>query len=345
VRRPSGAEVGAVVAGSLAGVLAERRLVRRQVRGGDAVTVFPTLEGTREATITCADGIKLAGYEAGPAIGAGTSPLTVVFVHGYTVDSDCWSLQVRDLRQSAPGVRMVLYDHRGHGASEVGPAKSDTIEQLGRDLSEVLRQRVPAGPVLLVGHSMGGMTIMALAEQQPELFGQQVVGVALIDTSSAGMGAVSLGLPAALATPMERLLPYAARVAPLNRRAERLRAADSDLARMVNARIAFAPGASTAEHAAMARMQAPIKLETMASFLPTFVTHDRTAALAALTGIPVVIMVGELDVLTPPSHSKVMADALPDARLVTVPGAGHMLMMEAPDAVNQQLRALIEQLA
>jgi pimeloyl-ACP methyl ester carboxylesterase len=336
--RESLVAAGVLAAGGTAGVLAERLLVRRQVRGGEPAVAFPTLEGTREETVTCSDGVKLAVYEAGPS----TASLTVVFVHGYTVNADCWAIQVREF--AGTGVRMVLYDHRGHGASEVGPAKDDTIEQLGRDLSEVLRQRVPEGPVLLVGHSMGGMTIMALAEQQPELFGRRIVGAALIDTSSAGMGEVCLGLPAALATPMNRLLPHAARAAPLNRRAERLRAADSDLARLINARVAFAPGAGAAAQAAMARMQAPMKLETMASFLPTFVTHDRTAALRALDEIPVVIMVGELDVLTPPSHSRVMADALPKARLITVPGSGHMLMMEAPEAVTEQLRSLIEPL-
>lgn len=328
--------------GAATGFFAERLLVRRQVRGSDPAPAFPTLAGTRDETVTCGDGVKLAVYEAGPK----AAPLTVVFVHGYTVSAECWALQVRDLADA--GVRMVLYDQRGHGASEVGPSGHDTIEQLGRDLLEVLNQRVPAGPVMLVGHSMGGMTIMALAEQQPELFssnsGGRVSGVALIDTSSAGMGQVSLGLPAALAAPMSRLLPNVSRAAPVNRRAERLRAADSDLGRLINARVAFAPGIGSNLHAAMSRMQAPMKLETMASFLPTFATHDRTAVLAVLTEIPVVIMVGDRDVLTPPSHSRVMAEALPSARLVTVPGSGHMLMMEEPQAVNDELRRLIEQL-
>jgi pimeloyl-ACP methyl ester carboxylesterase len=342
VRRPSVATAGVVAIGTGAGVLAERLLVRRQVRGGEPGPAFPTLEGTREETVTCSDGVKLAVYEAGPQLSS-AAPLTVVFVHGYTVTADCWALQVLELAGS--GVRMVLYDHRGHGASQVGPAKNDTIEQLGRDLSEVLAQRVPEGPVLLVGHSMGGMTIMALAEQEPALFGGRVVGVVLIDTSSAGMGEVSLGLPAALAAPMSRLLPHAAHAAPLNRRAERLRAADSDLGRLVNARVSFAPGTGSALHAAMTRMQAPMTLETMASFLPTFVTHHRTAALSAMKEIPVVIMVGELDVLTPPSHSRVMADALPTATLITVPGSGHMLMMEKPELVTDTLRGLIKQLA
>ena len=75
---------------------------------------------------------------------------------------------------------MVLYDQRSHGRSERAPRESCTIEQLGHDLDAVIRALAPEGPLVLVGHSMGGMTIMALAEQNPELFTERVVGVALV---------------------------------------------------------------------------------------------------------------------------------------------------------------------
>jgi pimeloyl-ACP methyl ester carboxylesterase len=337
---------GAVAAGVAAGVLAEHRLVRRRVRPHSPGEGLPTLDGTREERVFCTSphgaDVALAVYEAGPA----DAVLTVVFVHGYTVTSECWAAQVRDLQgPGGPEVRLVLYDQRGHGGSGAGPTQDDTIEQLGRDLAEVLSQRVPEGPIVLVGHSMGGMTIMALAEQRPELFGDTIVAVALVGTSSGGMAQVSLGLPAAMAAPMGRLLPYAPRAAPIHRRAERLRASDSDLARLINAQVAFGPHAPAGAHAAMARMQAPMKLETMAAFLPTFVSHDRTGALGPLKAIPTVIVVGEHDVLTPSSHSRTIADALPDADLVEVPGSGHMVMMEAPDEVTDQLRRLISRVS
>ena len=59
---------------------------------------------------------------------------------------------------------------------------------LGRDLDAVLRALAPDGPLVLVGHSMGGMTIMALAEQRPELFAERVAGVALLSTSAGEVG-------------------------------------------------------------------------------------------------------------------------------------------------------------
>jgi pimeloyl-ACP methyl ester carboxylesterase len=334
------AAVGALAAGAAAGALAERRFVRREVRPTDSGAAIPTLAGTREHSVTCDDGVTLAVRETG----AEEAALTLVFVHGYTVTSECWAAQVCDLTglPRPGGLRIVLYDQRGHGASGAGEADHNTIEQLGRDLAEVLRQRVPDGPVVLAGHSMGGMTIMALAEQHPALFATKVAAVALIDTSSAGMAEVTLGLPAALAVMPSRLLPYADRTAALQRRAERFRAVDSDLARWVNARVAFGKDPSGAALAAMTQMQAPMHLETMATFLPTFATHDRTGALGPLKTVPTLIVVGEQDVLTPPSHSQVIADALPDARLVEVPGSGHMAMMEAPEVVSAELRRLID---
>lgn len=331
--------VGVLAAGAAAGVLAERRLVRREVRPADSGTALPTLDGTREQSVTGDDGVTLAVRESGPA----DASLTLVLVHGYTVSSECWAAQVHDLAavQRPGGLRIVLYDQRGHGGSASGDPADNTIEQLGRDLAEVLRQRVPEGPVVLAGHSMGGMTIMALAEQRPELFGTKVVAVALVDTSSGGMAEVTLGLPAALATVPSRLLPYADRTAVIQRRAERFRAMDSDLSRWVNARVAFGKEVSGAALAAMSQMQAPMQLETMVTFLPTFALHDRAGVLGPVKSVPTLILVGEQDVLTPPSHSRVTADALPDARFVEVPGSGHMAMMEAPDVVTEELRRLI----
>jgi len=94
-----------------------------------------------------------------------------------------------------PRVRLVLYDQRSHGRSGKATAESSTIEQLGRDLDAVLRALVPDGPIVLAGHSMGGMTIMALAEQRPELFLDRVRGVALIGTSAGDVGASGLPRP------------------------------------------------------------------------------------------------------------------------------------------------------
>src|SRR5262249_59440907 len=95
-----------------------------------------------------------------------------------------------------PSLRMVFYDHRGHGRSGRSPRERSTIDQLGDDLAVVLDEVVPTGPVALVGHSLGGMTIMALADRRPELFGGRVVGVALGCASTGQLARGTLWRPA-----------------------------------------------------------------------------------------------------------------------------------------------------
>lgn len=122
------------------------------------------------------------------------APVTVVLCHGLLLDNTSWQLQRAVLKRKA---RVVAWDQRGHGRSGRGPCEHSSIDQTGRDLHAVLEQVVPEGPVVLVGHSMGGMTLMALAEQRPELFGDRVVGVVLIATSAgpvpAALGRAALG--------------------------------------------------------------------------------------------------------------------------------------------------------
>ena len=92
------------------------------------------------------------------------APVTVVLAHGWTLAQAAWD-DVADLllpRAGAGELRLVRYDQRGHGRSTWGEAEV-TIDQLGDDLAAVLDQLAPEGPVVLGGHSMGGMTIMCLA--------------------------------------------------------------------------------------------------------------------------------------------------------------------------------------
>ena len=83
--------------------------------------------------------------------------------------------------------RLILWDQRGHGRSGWTKLTSATIDRTGRDLGQVLDATVPNGPVVLAGHSMGGMSILALARQRPELFGDRVVGVLMMATSAGGL--------------------------------------------------------------------------------------------------------------------------------------------------------------
>src|SRR3954447_14561372 len=113
-------------------------------------------------------------------LGDGHPGPTLVFAHGWTFSSRSWHYQ----RMLAERWRLVLMDHRDHGESGAGPRENRTIDQIGRDLAAVLDATCTNRDVVLVGHSMGGMTIMSLAAQQPERFESRVKAVALVDTSA-----------------------------------------------------------------------------------------------------------------------------------------------------------------
>src|SRR5215210_143525 len=138
----------------------------------------PPPPGSR--TVTTDDGVPLHVEFDGKL----EAPLTVVFSHGFTARLVEWEFQRAALRDRA---RLVLWDQRGHGRSGWTKLTSATIDRTGRDLGEVLDAVAPTGPVVLAGHSMGGMSILALARQRPELFGDRVVGVFLLATSAGGL--------------------------------------------------------------------------------------------------------------------------------------------------------------
>ena len=148
----------------------------------------------RTSTVTATDGVELYVEE----VGAQDAPLTLVFCHGYTLEMACWHFQRQDAGRPRPAG---LLGPARHGRSGRSTAENCTIDQLGSDLEQVIEAAAPDGPVVLVGHSMGGMTIMALAAARPDLFlaGGRVVGVALLATSAGELAQVSLGLPSCVA--------------------------------------------------------------------------------------------------------------------------------------------------
>ena len=118
----------------------------------------------------------------------------MVFVHGYALNLDCWHFQRKHFRGR---LRQVFYDQRSHGRSGRSAPELCRIPQLAEDLGQVLDEVAGPGPLILAGHSMGGMAIMRLAQSQPERFGTQIRGVAFLMTSAGDMADYSpiRGLP------------------------------------------------------------------------------------------------------------------------------------------------------
>jgi pimeloyl-ACP methyl ester carboxylesterase len=344
----TGGVVGAAATGLALGAAAQHARVARQRRDADDPyedEPLGQLRPSRTCTVAADDGAPIACEEVDPAAG-GEPELTVVLVHGYVLDRRCWHFQRRDLAQLVnPKVRLVLYDQRSHGRSGRASAESCTIEQLGRDLDAVIRALVPDGPIVLAGHSMGGMTIMALAEQRPELFIERIKGVALIGTSAGDVGAA--GLPRPLLSrhnPATRGLGLIADWQP--GLVDWVRRAGGQITWSVIRGLAF--GDRRVSPALVDLMETMIdgaSLGAITDFVRTLGSHNRYAALAGLRHCKVLVLSGDADKLTPFRHAEAIAAELPDAELVRAGGAGHMVMLEQADLVTRHLVELVRDCA
>jgi len=219
---------------------------------------------------------------------------------------------------------------------------TSTIEQLAHDLDSVLRAMVPEGPIVLMGHSMGGMVIMELAAQRPDLFDERVCGVALIATAAGEVG--SRGLPRSLLSkynPLTRGVGGLAGWQP--GLVEFVRAAGGQLTRQAVRRLAFGSrDVSPKLVDFMLEMLAVTPVRGLVNFVGTLGSHNRYAALAGLKHAQVLVIGGDSDRFTPFAHAERIAEELPDAELVRVRGAGHMVQLEQPELVNSHLIDLVQ---
>lgn len=366
----AGAAIGVIAAGAAAGVAVERLTVGRGMRKRarlalDATGPYGSLRGM-PGRATADDGTELyyeidevdpgSGTDGTPPGGAAgprrrrlfgrkaPAPVTVVFSHGYCLSQDSWHFQRAALRGL---VRTVHWDQRSHGRSERGRAQTQGvhvgIDQLGRDLKAVIDAAAPEGPLVLVGHSMGGMTMMAFADQYPALMRDRVAAVAFVGTSSGKLGEVNFGLPVAGVNAVRRVLPGVLKA--LGSQAElveRGRRATADLFAGLIKRYSFGSrDVDPAVERFAERLIESTPIDVVAEFYPAFAEHDKSNALPLFRDIPVLILAGDKDLVTPSSHSEAIADELPDAELVIVPDAGHLVMLEHPETVTDRLADLL----
>jgi pimeloyl-ACP methyl ester carboxylesterase len=253
-----------------------------------------------------------------------------------------WGPQVEARRGRA---RIVLWDQRGHGRSGWTRLTRATVDRTGRDLGEVLDAVAPTGPVVLGGHSLGGMTIMALARQRPELFGDRVAGVFLLATSAGGLvedGVLGRAVGLVRRLHLLRLWLLALQVlAPL---LERFRRRGTLLGRWYTRRYLF--GRRDATRAQVRQVQDLLEetpYPVVMAFYGTFVDHDETAALPVLGRVPVTVVGAEHDRLTPVAHAHRLAELIgPSAELVVVPGAGHSVNLTRPAVVDEAFARLLD---
>lgn len=330
--------LGLSASAGVAGIAAQRHAVRRLDLRPDphAGEIFGSLRGTPTPVIAD-DGTRLYAEIDNDD----RDDLAIIFCHGWTLTQDSWHFQRKALRGLG---RLVFWDHRGHGRSAAAARGSYGLPQVAHDLRAVIEQTVaPGTPVILVGHSMGGMTIMRLADEYPELIGPKVVAAALINTSSGGLDEVSLGLPAALARINRRLLPRGMRAVGAGAALlEKVRHLGRDASVLIEDYIAFGPDASPAAVRFAEEMMADTRMEALTDFFLSMITHPEIATCAPLSNLETLIIAAENDALTPVEHSLTIATKCPAARLEVISTAGHMAMLERPSLVSDHLGDLIE---
>lgn len=327
---------GLSAVGGLAGTTVARSLTRRVTDVDPHQDEdFELLDADRGCVVTTSDGVPLAVREVGPE----DAPLTVVFAHGFCLRMGAFYFQrARLTEQWGSQVRMVFYDQRGHGQSGEAPPDTYTVPQLGHDLETVLSVMAPRGPVVLVGHSMGGMTVLSHARQYPQRYPSRVVGVALISSAAEGVSRSPLG--EVLKNPVLEAARFAVRYAP--KTVHRTRGAASSVIGPVLRAASYGDDEVSRSVVAFSeRMMHDTPVATLVGFLHALEVHDETAALAVLAKVPSLIVCGDHDLLTPHEYSEAMATELPKSELVIVGGAGHLVELERPEIVDDALVRLV----
>ncbi len=328
--------LGVLAAGTVAGAALERLIVRRALPADDPERDEPigSVPG-RTVWVAADDGARLYTRAYGPE----DAEATIVFAHGIVENHVIWHYLVRDLRADGR-YKLVAYDARGHGHSApvhgpdgTTPFDADT---LGRDLAAVVDQTT-TGPVVVVGHSLGGMTALTqlVLDQQER---ERVAGAVLVNTTYTSnepswRGRVGMRAVAPLAQVVRRFVDRDPA------RADRLRMSMNDLTILI-ARTLFGRKASPRQVAVSYHMYETTSAQTLAA-ASDLLSYDVADDLARID-VPVLVIGGSQDIITPVHLSRYMADVIPAAELVILDGCGHMAPFERHDEVTAHVRKFTE---
>ncbi|MDO3638305.1 alpha/beta fold hydrolase [Mycolicibacterium arseniciresistens] len=291
----------------------------------------PGGDGPVERIVVTSDGVRLSVRDH--RADQSDAP-TVVLLHGLLLSQQSWSPQVRRLRRRWGGrVRIITYDHRGHGCSAAAPMTTYRIDRLAADLADILAASDITGPLTIAGHSMGGMTALAyLARPAAD---RPVDPRALVLVGTAAGGLAGRGMPRLLATPATGAL------FGLVGRMPTVDAAVQAIMRPLGDALGMFAGDDTTVSGVTAAAVRRTLLSTAAGFLPSLRSYDVTRSLGSITAKTFVVS-GGADILTPAAHSREMAAAIPGAVHLHHPTAGHLLLQEAAECVSDVVGRAME---
>nr|WP_241665863.1 alpha/beta hydrolase [Prescottella subtropica] len=311
-------------------------MARRRTSGGrtavgpDRSDVFSTPRLEPEIlSVVSADGAELHVRAYG-----NPDAEPIVFSHGWVCSTEFWNPQVNALAEK---YRVITYDQRGHGRSGIGSAPLSP-DLLADDLAAVLAATVTEGhKAEIVGHSMGGMSIVAWARRYPEQVEKYAGSILLASTGTDKLVAETTVVPLPQRFPR---LPVPVGKAVLG---STLPMPASPLTARAIQYIALAPGSARDEVEFCEHIVNACPRQTRGGWGAALSTLDITDGLKNLT-VPTTVLVGTADRLTPPSHARRLAQLLDDdhhlERLIVLPGIGHMTSVEAVDEFNAEIERL-----
>jgi pimeloyl-ACP methyl ester carboxylesterase len=314
-----------LAAGAVAGGAIGRAVLNaRRERDPQAHELLSLLPPEDLGPVRSFDGTELAVRAAGKA----RDPM-LVFVHGFSLDLTTWHFQWTALSDR---YRCVLFDLRSHGRSAPAASGDVSLPAFARDVAAVLDAVAPDRPVVLVGHSVGAMAIVAAGLERPDLFRGRVAGVVLIGSAIGDLWRGAMGSLTQLLRPRLGSLRDAARRVDHLRRS--VVGGTPDVAHVVARMTQFGPDASphVVDYIVALAAKAPSKVWT--DGLAGLMDMDLREAVAHVN-VPALVVAGEHDRMTPPSSAVALAGDLPAGRFELLPRAGHIPMLEVPEPFNE----------
>jgi pimeloyl-ACP methyl ester carboxylesterase len=325
----AGVAAGAVTAGMVGRTVLNARRRRGDPEAHAQLSLLPPEDLGRVASF---DGTGLAVRASGNP----DDPL-ILFVHGFSLDLTEWHYQWTEL---SARYRCVLFDLRSHGRSDRAARGDVTPQAFGHDLAAVIEAALPDRPALVVGHSMGSMAILALAESRPDLFENRIAGCVFAGSAANDLLRGAMGSITGLLRPRLGSLRQAAR--RVNHLREVVLSRPGDVGHLVARATQFGPNASSHVVDYVVGLAARAPAEVWTDALAGLMDMDLRHAVEHVR-VPSLVLVGELDRVTPPSSAVALAGDLPDGRLEVIEGAGHIPMMEAHEDFTRRLERFARQ--
>ena len=316
--KTAGIALGAIAGVAGAGYAAHRALLR-------SLRHRPDPDAGRLGELPIKASRSLPGHDGGTLYAVSSheslghsDDAKILFSHGVMIDSRVWIKQLQSL--PSEGIECIAFDHRGHGQSKCGDGRP-SLENLATDLRTVI-EALDLRDIVLVGHSMGGVAVQALLTHHPEIAAERLRGIVLLSS----LAKVPLTTSQRLKAVAEQIVG-GVNIGGL--------VARPDIGTLIT-RLGFGRDALASHVELNRQMLMECDPEIGREGVNMLFGVDLTENLAKIK-IPTLVISGGHDILTPPKEARRLAELIPGAELVMLERAGHMIMLERADDLDELL--------